>query len=166
MKQLGLAILLALAPFAPALAESGPVGIGFVQAEEGTWWCRSGTAAKAFACAMDKCKAAKTGQDCHEMRWCGLAGWSGTMIIWLPEFHSTTILCGAPSENAVTAGLKALCDNDEVVTRCDLVTLIDPDGQEKLVEDVSWPGPTAAEPAPEEQKPEDQKEEAPAPTPE
>jgi hypothetical protein len=145
MKKLALATLFILGPVAATLADNGPVGIGFVQAEEGTWWCRAGNAAKAFKCARDKCEAAKDGQECHEMRWCGLAGWSGTMVIWLPEFHSTTILCGAPSETAVTEALKALCANDEVVTRCDLVTLIDPDGKEKLVEGISWPGPTATE---------------------
>jgi hypothetical protein len=122
-----------------------PVGIGFVQAEEGTWWCRAGSAAKAFDCAAEKCRAGAGGQECHEMRWCGLAGWSGLMVVWLPEFHSTAILCGAPSELAVVEALKAICANDEVVTRCDLVTIIDPDGNEKTIEGLSWPGPTSAD---------------------
>lgn len=160
MKSLCFSILLTASP-AAAVADGGPVGIGFVQAEEGTWWCRAGTPAKAFDCARDKCKGAAGGQECHDMRWCGLAGWSGTMVIWLPEFHSTTILCGAPSEAAVTEALKALCANDDVVTRCDLVTLIDPDGRERLVDGVSWPGPTAAKPADEPEM-----EEAPAAKPE
>ena len=43
------ALLLAL-PI-PATAEDGPTGIGFVQAEEGTWWCRDLDPGKAFACA-------------------------------------------------------------------------------------------------------------------
>ena len=58
MKSLCFLILLTAAP-AAALADGGPVGIGFVQAEEGTWWCRAGTPAKAFDCARDKCKASK-----------------------------------------------------------------------------------------------------------
>jgi hypothetical protein len=130
----------------PALADTEPVGIGFAQAEEGTWWCRSPDAGKALACATEKCRAAAGGQLCHQTRWCGLAGWSGMMIIWLPEFHSTSIICGAPSEPAVIAALKALCDNDEVVTRCEVVTIIDPDGKEKQTTDIAWPGPTAVTP--------------------
>ena len=150
MKTLALAILLLVATGASALAGGGPVGIGFVQAEEGTWWCRAGSAARAFDCAGEKCRAGSGGQDCHETRWCGLAAWSGLMVVWLPEFHATTVVCGAPSETAVIAALKALCDNDGVVTRCDLTTIVDPDGDEKSIEGVSWPGPTAAEPTPDE----------------
>jgi hypothetical protein len=145
MKQLFLALFAATLWWSPALAQSGPVGIGFVQAEEGTWWCRGPSAAKAFACAMDKCKAAPGNQSCHEMRWCGLAGWSGTMVIWLPEYHSTSIVCGAPSEAAVTGVLKALCDNDEVVTLCQVTMIIDPDGKERLVDNLEWQGPTSRE---------------------
>jgi hypothetical protein len=127
----------------PARAESGgPIGIAFAQADEGTWWCRGGDAGKTLACALDKCRKGAPGQECLASRWCGLAGWSGLMVIWLPEFHSTVPLCGAASQAAVVAALKALCANDEVVTRCDLVSLIDPDGNEKAVEDISWPGPT------------------------
>ena len=103
-----------------------------------------------MACARDKCTAGAGGQDCVATRWCGLSGWSGLMVIWLPEHHSTTVLCGAPSEAAATEALKALCANDEVVTRCDLVGMIDPDGTEKPVEGVSWPGPTVREPDPSE----------------
>jgi hypothetical protein len=138
-------LFFAVALAAPAAAE--PVGIGFVQAEEGTWWCRADSAAKAFDCATKKCKAEAGRQDCHQMRWCGLAGWSALMVVWLPEFHSTTIICGAPSEPAAVEALRAICANDEVVTRCDLVKTIDPDGKEKLIDDVNWPGPTATEQA-------------------
>jgi hypothetical protein len=126
----------------PARAE-GPVGIAFAQAEEGTWWCRGADAGKALACALDKCKAGASGQDCHATRWCGLAGWSALMIIWLPEHHSTSIVCGTPAEAAAMASLKALCDNDEVVTRCQPIGTIDPDGNEKRIEDLEWPGPTS-----------------------
>jgi hypothetical protein len=130
---------------APAKAE-GPVGIAFAQAEEGTWWCRGGDAGKALSCALDKCKEGANGQECHATRWCGLAGWSALMIIWLPEHHSTTIVCGTPGEAAAIASLKALCDNDEVVTRCQPIGTIDPDGKEQRIEDLEWPGPTSLPP--------------------
>jgi hypothetical protein len=147
MKRLGSIAVLAAAILvttfgAPVRAE-GPVGIAFAQAEEGTWWCRGPDAGKALSCALDKCKAGANRQDCHATRWCGLAGWSALMIIWLPEHHSTTIVCGTPGEAAALASLKALCDNDEVVTRCQPVGTIDPDGNEKRIEDLEWPGPTS-----------------------
>jgi hypothetical protein len=142
---LPLSIVLALLA-APATAQPGPVGIGFAAAEEGIWWCRGGDAAKALDCAREKCRAEANGQDCVATRWCSPAAWSGLMVIWLPEFHNTLPLCGAPSEAALVEALKALCANDEVVTRCDLVLTIDPGGREKSIDDVSWPGATAAPP--------------------
>jgi len=140
-----LAISLAAASLNPALAQSGPVGIGFAQAEEGTWWCRDGDPGKALSCAIDKCQAGSGGQDCHPTRWCSPAGWSGLMTVWLPEFHSTTPLCGASGEAALIGALKALCDGSPDVTRCDVIAIIDPDGNERQIEGASWPGPAIAE---------------------
>ncbi len=137
--------LLLVSPGNFARAE-GPVGIAFAQAEEGTWWCRGSDSGKAISCALDKCKAGANGQDCLATRWCGLAGWSALMIIWLPEHHATSIVCGVPSEAAAMATLKALCDNDEVVTRCEPIGTIDPDGKEQRIENVEWPGPTSLPP--------------------
>jgi len=138
---------LAAALFLPALAlqahAEGPVGIAFAQAEEGTWWCRGSDPGKALSCALDKCKTGANGQDCLATRWCGLSGWSAMMIIWLPEHHATSIVCGVPSEAAAMASLKALCDNDEVVTRCEPIGVIDPDGKERRIADLAWPGPTS-----------------------
>jgi len=114
----------------PASAEPGPVGIGFAQAEEGTWWCRDGDPGKALSCALKKCASESGGQECHPTRWCLPAGWSGLMIVWLPEFHSTHIVCGLPGEPAVTAALTAICEAAPEYTRCDLIRMIDPDGNE------------------------------------
>ena len=132
--------------FPPALAADGPPGIGFVQAEEGTWWCRDPDAAKAFACAEKQCAAGAAGQDCHRTRWCMPAGWAGLMIVWLPEFHSTQVVCGLPSQASVGAALKAICDSAEEYTRCDFIRVIDPDGADHDVSDMSWPGPAISPP--------------------
>jgi len=140
-----LAINLAAASPSPALAQSGPVGIGFAQAEEGTWWCRDGDPGKAFSCALDKCGAESGGQECHPTTWCLPAGWSGLMTVWLPEFHSTIALCGASGEAALIGALKALCDGSPDVTRCDLTAIVDPDGNHRQIDDASWPGPAIAE---------------------
>jgi hypothetical protein len=138
-----IALGLAMAPPASVLAESRPGGIAFAQAADGTWWCRDSDARKATRCALDKCARDAAGEDCVATRWCAPAGWSGLMVTWLPEFRGTVILCGAASEAAVRAGLKALCEAGEDVTRCDLFGLIDPDGVAHQTTDLSWPGPAA-----------------------
>lgn len=138
------AIFLAL--LVPASAQDGPVGIGFAQAEEGTWWCRGQDPAKAFACAMETCGKESGGQDCHPTRWCSPAGWSGLMTVWLPEFHATTPLCGVSGETALTAAFQALCAGSPDVTRCDLTMIIDPDGNERAIDGASWEGPAVADP--------------------
>jgi hypothetical protein len=130
----------------PASAQSGPGGIGFVQAEEGTWSCRANDPAKAFDCAAKKCAAEGNGQECHPTRWCFPAGWSGVMVVWLSEFHSTVPLCGAPSAASVQDALKALCAGFDDGHRCDLVTLISPEGKEEAFEGVIWPGPVLVPP--------------------
>jgi hypothetical protein len=135
-----LAALLVLG--APAVrAADGPVGIAFAQAEEGTFFCRDADPAKAMACALKQCRQAAGAQQCVATRWCTPAGWSGTMVGWLPEFHTTQVVCGAGGDAAVRAALKALCDNTPEYSRCDLISIIDPDGTVTQVDDVAWPGP-------------------------
>src|SRR5688572_14951052 len=100
-----------------ACAQSAAVGMGFAQAEEGTWWCRNAMASDALSCALDKCRKESNGQDCFATRWCAPAGWSGLMVAWLPEFHTTVILCGGSSQATVGAALKAICEATEEFTR-------------------------------------------------
>lgn len=138
-------VLAAFLPPLPASAADGPVGIAFAQAEEGTFSCRDADAQKAFACALKKCRDAPGSQQCYATRWCMPAAWSGTMIVWLPEFHSTQVVCGVGSEPAVRASLKAMCDNTPEYSRCDLVSIIDPDGVATMIDDVAWPGPMTKE---------------------
>ena len=127
----------------PALAcsaHSAPVGIGFVQAEEGTWWCRAATPAEAFGCAQKKCASEGNGQECHATRWCSPAGWSGVMVVWLSEFHSTVPLCGAPTSDSAKEAVRSICTGFDDGHRCDLIRIIDPDGKEQEIEGVVWPG--------------------------
>jgi hypothetical protein len=149
----------------PALAQSGLSGIGFVQAEEGTWYCRGTDAARAFDCATKKCAAEGNGQQCHATRWCYPAGWSGVMVVWLSEFRSTVPLCGAPSEASVQESLKALCAGFDDGHRCDFVLLIGPDGKEQPVEGVIWPGPVMVPPGEDAAGAEDAGSDAPRPPP-
>jgi hypothetical protein len=87
----------------PALAqENPPQGIGFAQAEEGTWLCRHDQPEEALSCAREQCAEQAPGQECWATAWCFPANWSGVMTVWLPDFHTTQILCGAPSAQALT----------------------------------------------------------------
>ena len=65
------------------------------------------------------------------------------MVVWLPDFHFTETLCGAPTEAALNEALKSFCIEEDSATHCDLTTIIDPDGNERVVEGRSFPGPAA-----------------------
>ncbi|MBA3517119.1 MAG: hypothetical protein H0T75_05635 [Rhizobiales bacterium] len=140
------ALLLALLAVPASAQDSPPQGIGFAQAEEGTWMCRHEDPQEALSCAREQCAEQAPGQECWATAWCFPANWSGTMTVWLPDFHTTQVLCGAPSEKALTDALAALCAGDENATNCDFGFVIDPEGNERVVEGVSFPGPAAPPP--------------------
>jgi hypothetical protein len=148
IRTLAPALVTTLLALDPAAAADEPDGIGFAQAEEGTWWCRGVTAGQALHCAREKCLAESGGQDCHPTRWCFPAGWSALMVTWLPEFHATQVLCGMPGEEAARSAMKAICEAGVEFTRCDLVLFIDPEGGQREASDASWPGPATAVPSP------------------
>ena len=134
--------LLALA--GPAYGQDRPPqGIGFAQAEEGTWLCRHEQPEEALACARELCAEQAPGQECWPTRWCFPSGWSGMMAVWLPDFHFTETLCGAPTEEALDEALKSFCIEEEGATHCDVTTVIDPEGNERVVDGRSFPGPAA-----------------------
>lgn len=131
----------------PAMAQDRPPqGIGFAQAEEGTWLCRHDQPEEALSCAREQCAEQAPGQECWATAWCFPANWSGVMTVWLPDFHTTQILCGAPSEQALNNALAAICAGDENATHCDLTLLVDPEGNEGTAEGQSFPGGAAPPP--------------------
>lgn len=138
---------------APAPAQDRPPqGIGFAQAEEGTWLCRHEQPEEALSCARELCIEQASGQECWPTAWCFPANWSGLMTVWIGEFHTTNVLCGAPSEAALTQAFTAFCAGHPDATSCDLTLVIDPDGNERSIEGVTWAGAAAppADGAPEE----------------
>jgi hypothetical protein len=143
-------ILLTFVLFAgPTLAQDRPPqGIGFAQAEEGTWLCRHDDPTEALSCARELCLEQASGQECWQTAWCFPANWSGLMTIWLDDFHTTHVLCGMPSQSALTQALAAICAGDEGATSCDVTMMIDPAGNETPVEGISFAGPAAPPPAP------------------
>ena len=132
--------LFALLIASPLLAQDSPQGIAFAQAEEGTWLCRHDQIDQAMSCARELCSEQAPGQECYITAWCFPGGWSGYMTFWLPDFHTTQVLCGLPNEAGLRAAFQALCATDETATSCDLVAVIDPEGNERMLEGVSFPG--------------------------
>jgi hypothetical protein len=128
----------------PALAQDEPVqGIGFVQAETGAFLCRHERPDEALACAREHCAEQAPGEECWPTAWCFPANWSGVMTVHLPEFQATQVLCGAPTETALSEALRAFCAADEQASRCDITLIVDPDGNERAIEGRSFPGPAA-----------------------
>lgn len=125
------AVLAALAAPPSAVAQDGPVGIGFAQAEEGTWWCRGDNPVTVLGCAQAACFA--NAPECARTAWCYPARWSGLMTVWFGEFHATQIVCGAPSREALIAALEAFCIADPYAASCDMFLVIDPEGIEEEV---------------------------------
>ncbi|MGV8838734.1 MAG: hypothetical protein ACWA6X_00370 [Bauldia sp.] len=125
-----LPFLLALIASGPAPAQTGPVGIGFAQAEEGTWTCRAGDPVTALDCARDLCRIEGNGQDCYRTTWCFPARWAGVVTVWTSDFHSNHPVCGAPSLEGLMAMMRAVCDHSEGATACSVGMVVDPDGVE------------------------------------
>ncbi len=142
LARLAAAFALAIAVALPAAAE-GPTGVGFAQAEEGTWWCHGDTLGAALDCARQQCLRESGGQDCFATRWCFPAGWSALMVVWLPEFHSTHVFCALPGPEAAAVAARAVCEAGAEFSRCDLVRLIDSEGREAAIDDLSWAGGAA-----------------------
>lgn len=118
-------------------------GIGFAQAEEGTWYCRGSDPVSALNCAREKCRREGQGQECYRVRWCFPAGWSGLMVVWVADYHGTDILCGAMSRTSVQAALKLMCEGNPQASRCEIFQLIDPRGQRHDAETGEFPGGAA-----------------------
>jgi hypothetical protein len=53
------------------------------------------------------------------------------MTVWTGEFHSTEIICGAPSRDALQQALEVFCNTNPYAERCDVFLFIDPDGVEE-----------------------------------
>jgi hypothetical protein len=117
------------------------LGIGFAQAEEGTWYCRGNNPADVLDCARAKCRAEAPGQDCLRVRWCYGRAYTGLMTVWFENFHTTEILCGAPDGNAVKRALAAFCAGKKNAKSCDIQLIIAPDGTEQPIKDMNFPGP-------------------------
>ncbi len=125
----------------PAAAQNGPDGIGFAQAEEGTWTCRAGDPVTALDCARALCRAEAGGQDCYRTGWCFPAGWAGVITVWTSDFHANKPICGAPSLEGLLAAMRAFCDHSPEASSCDVGMVVGPDGVEVDAADHWTPEP-------------------------
>lgn len=135
-----LPLLLALVVALPSLAQTGPAGVGFAQAEEGTWTCRADDPVTALDCARDLCRVEGNGQDCYRTTWCFPARWAGVVTVWTSDFHSNHPVCGAPSLEGLIAMMRAVCDHSEGATACSVGMVVDPDGVEVDMAEEMVPG--------------------------
>lgn len=128
-----LAALMTLFLAAAATGAEAQQGIGFAQAEEGTWHCRAGDPVTALDCARDLCRSEGNGQDCYRTAWCYPAGWSGVVALQLQEFRNNHPVCGAPSREGLLAAMQAYCEHAPFVVSCDVWLIVDPEGNEMEV---------------------------------
>jgi hypothetical protein len=130
----------------PATAQSkksaGAVGLNSfaaVQAPEAaTEACYAATPARAEACAMRKCRAKAGKGACFAVTLCAPGRWAGIMGVSVGEISFADVLCGAPTEAALIAGLKSYCEGHlPQMKQCGIAEIWGPDGTKKTVS-VSW----------------------------
>lgn len=125
----------------PAAGQIEPTfGIGFVHADEATYFCRDQDPVEALDCARDLCREAAPGQSCIRAAWCFPAGWSAVVRVWRGDLALPFALCGGPTEITVLRTVAGYCAAMEGVTSCDLTRLVDPAGSEIPVEGMQFPG--------------------------
>ena len=146
MLRLWVAILLVGLSAANAAGQIEPeFGIGFVHADEQTFFCRDPDPVEALACAVDQCHEMAPGQSCVRAAWCFPSGWSAIVRIWRDDLALPFAICGAPTDIAVQRTVAEYCRASEDLTNCDLSQMVDPAGFETEIEGMHFPGGAPAE---------------------
>ena len=120
-------------------------GIGFVHADENTFFCRDSDPVEALACAVDQCHEMAPGQSCVRAAWCFPSGWSAIVRTWRDDLALPSAICGAPTDIAMQRTVAEYCIASESVTNCDLMHMVDPAGFETAIEGMQFPGGAPAE---------------------
>lgn len=118
-------------------AQSGPVGIAFVQApEQGGGVAIASTPEVAFANATAQCvQSGALEEDCIKTNWCMPAGWSVDVFVQHQEGpHWHEVVCGLPSKNAAEATVQNMCDltDRDYLIGCFAVQLYDSSGKAQM----------------------------------
>lgn len=125
----------------PASAQKSkavPQAFALVQAPEAAVEVCHGTSAKAATeCAHAKCQRKAGRGACYAVTACEPAGWAGLMGVRLAEVHFSNAVCGAPTQEAAIAALRAFCFGHAGVKECAVTRLWSPDGKQRFVE-LNW----------------------------
>lgn len=118
-------------------AQSGPVGIAFVQApEQGGGVAIASTPEVAFANATAQCmQSGAREEDCIKTNWCMPAGWSVDVFVQHQEGpHWHEVVCGLPSKKAALAAVLHMCDpaDRDYLMGCFAVQLYDSAGKAQM----------------------------------
>lgn len=106
--------------------------------EAATEACYAATPAAAQSCALQKCKRKAGTGACFALTLCAPGGWAGIMGVRVTEVSFADVLCGAPSREALLAGLKAYCEGHlPQMQECHVASVWSPEGRAVTV-DQSW----------------------------
>lgn len=106
--------------------------------EAATEACYGPTARAAQSCALAKCEKKAGKGSCFALTLCSPGGWSGIMGVTVGEISFADVLCGAPTRDALIAGLTAYCEGHlPNMKQCSLSQVWEPDGKPAKVE-LTW----------------------------
>ena len=106
--------------------------------EAATEACYAATPAAAQSCALAKCKRKAGTGACFALTLCAPGGWAGIMGVRVTEVSFADVLCGAPTKEALLAGLKSYCEGHlPQMQECHVASVWSPEGRAVTV-DQSW----------------------------
>ncbi len=119
-------------------AKPVPQAFAAVQAPEAAVeTCHGNSARAALDCARARCQRKAGSGACFAVNVCQPAGWAGLMGVQLSEVHFINAVCGAPTQEAVVASLRAFCQGHAGMRQCAVTRLWAPNGNQIDV-DLKW----------------------------
>lgn len=119
-------------------ARQVPQAFAVVQAPEASVeTCHGTSAGQAIECARARCQRKAGRGACFAVTACEPAGWAGLMGVQLAEVHFTNAVCGAPTQQAAVAALRAFCQGYAGMKQCAVKRLWSPDGK-SVAADLNW----------------------------
>jgi hypothetical protein len=119
-------------------AKPVPQAFAVVQAPEAAVEvCHGASARAALDCARARCQRKASAGSCFAVTVCQPPGWAGLMGVQLSEVHFTSAICGAPTQEAAIAALRAFCQGHAGMRQCAVARLWAPNGNLVNV-DLGW----------------------------
>lgn len=116
-----------------------PQAFAMVQAPEAAVEaCHGASAQAALDCALRRCQRKAGRGACYAVTACAPGGWAGIMGVKLKDVHFSDAICGAPSQPALVAALRAFCQGHGAgLEQCSLTQAWSPDGKPQKI-DHTW----------------------------